>query len=193
MGRMNERELNAALYERGNSVFRSIKGFESSLCLRAVRCPDRKCAADFIVLQPGPEPKLGIVECERERYPDGARQLRNYIERFRPAGGNGDLILDQCLRNSLEGDNKRSRVYNARHQNLLGWIHQEGSEIDSLEELSRVLTSASRTLVPILICYRETALNAQETAKIRREYHLAPPLFAGTVSTSTWSLQGAFV
>jgi hypothetical protein len=58
-------EPNHLIYRHWRAVFHKISGFERCVCLRRVRCPNRKGDMDFLLVQPPPRPRLGLVEVER--------------------------------------------------------------------------------------------------------------------------------
>lgn len=104
-------EPNHLLYRNWEKVFQRIPGFDRCACLRRVRCPDGGKDMDFLLVQPGPEPRLGLVECEGRKgkgkadkriAPEGVQQLLTYLAGFLPFAGKGREIMDVSIANAFD-------------------------------------------------------------------------------------------
>jgi hypothetical protein len=153
-------EPNHLLYRHWRAVFRRIPGFERCICLRRVRCPDRSGDMDFLLLQPWPRPRLGLVEVagwnSRKDVPKGVEddinQLSRYLEAFRQHAGDGSTILRESIDNAFDVRNQRGENNVRRWRNRTRWARAL-PDVRNDARLTRLLESASRMLVPILLCF----------------------------------------
>jgi hypothetical protein len=164
---MNEEkgEPNRTLYNNWRIVFHSIPGFEQCVCLHRVRRPDRIGDMDFLLINAGNEPKLGLVECEGfdKSVPSGVEQLLNYLAGFIPFQGDGKSILKESIQDAFNLEKKNNERGKG---NLKIWssekefMHAAGA--NSENDFINILDNTSFRLVPILLYYRTTPLTTKE-------------------------------
>ena len=162
-------EPNHDLYEHWQQVFRKIDGFDKCLCLRRVRCPDRNRDMDFLLVQPGPAPKLGLVECEgfkgrnnkdKHTAPEGTQQLISYLAGFIEFTGDGRRIFDICIDNAFDIHLNRGKHNVKKWGSVDAWIQK--LNVVSKSALVDLLSRASRTLIPVLLYYRKQPISEKE-------------------------------
>jgi hypothetical protein len=157
-------EPNHLLYRHWRAVFRQIPQFDRCICLRRVRCPDRSGDVDFLLLQPRPHPRLGLVEVEgwdvRKNTPHDARhgidQLSRYLKAFRGHAGDGSTILRESIGDAFDTEkhnNQRGQTNVRKLGSYARWARALGDVHDDAQ-LARLLGSASQQLVPILLVFR---------------------------------------
>lgn len=157
-------EPNHLLYRHWRAVFRQIPQFDRCICLRRVRCPDRSGDVDFLLLQPRPHSRLGLVEVEgwdvRKNTPHDARhgidQLSRYLKAFRRHAGDGSTILRESIGDAFDTEkhnNQRGQTNIREWRNCTRWTRGLG-DVHNDTQLARLLASASRQLVPILLVFR---------------------------------------
>lgn len=182
-------EPNDALYRNWSAVFRRIPGFERAVCLRRARCPTGSLDPDFLLLAPGAQPALGIVECEGVRTgrrpmraPTGVEQLIRYLARFQQHAGDGRRLHDVTVRDAFDRRKARGRG-NLEVWGSLGRFRAEAGCADEAA-FEALLGRASQRLVPILLYYREGSLEPDEYAVLALALR-DTPLFAGAVAWPT--------
>jgi hypothetical protein len=191
-------EPNHLLYRQWRAVFRSILGFEHCVCLRRVRCPNKAGDMDFLLIEPGSDPKLGLVETEgwsflRSRpmaVPKGLVQVEAYLKAFRRYRGQGETLLHVSIDNAFDRQNLRGRTNLAHWKARARWMGALRG-IGSRADLERLLGRVSRrNMVPILLYFRDpraanpalTPALTPEEEQTLAERCTSPRLFAGTVS-----------
>jgi hypothetical protein len=156
-----------------------------------VRCPDRAGDMDFLLVEPWPEPRLGLVEvegwhCVRDTpmpLGKGVEQVRRYREAFRRYAGQGAIIRRESIDNAFDRGNQRGETNLSRWKSPASWIRALGSR-GRRDDLERLLSTASLTLVPILLLFRRPTvpdLTAAERAFVRRTFSRHHRLYVGTV------------
>lgn len=183
-------EPNAELFQNWERVFRKMEGFENCVCLRRVRCPNRFGDMDFLLINRGPDPKLGLVECEglktgkkETRAPKGIDQVLAYLAAFVKFEGDGKTILNESIRDAFDTGKLRGRNNAERWSSIEEFTRvagDPGAELPppprpdrgsgAMKVLSNkheagfvsLLERASRKIVPVLLYYRKTALLRDE-------------------------------
>jgi hypothetical protein len=199
-------EPNHLLYRHWRLVFRRVPGFEHCVCLRRARCPDRSRDMDFLLLEPWPQPKLGLVEVEGwsslRDVPmplwKGLEQVTRYVEIFRRYAGQGSIIRRESVDNSFDSGLLRGRSNLAYWKSPAHWIGALGRTARQ-RDFDRVLSAASRTLVPVLLSFRRAdvganVLTAGELASVQSRLR-GHRLYVGAVAwpTADRLLGGQFV
>lgn len=185
-------EPNHLLYRHWRKVFRSIPGFSHCVSLRRVRCPNRVGDMDFLLVEPWPKPKLGLVEvegwhCVRDTpmpLSKGLEQVTRYREAFRRYAGQGAIIRRESIDNAFDRGNQRGETNLSRWKSPARWRRALGNRARR-DGLERLLSAASLTLVPILLSFRRPTvpnLTAAERAFIARTFSGRPRLYVGTVA-----------
>lgn len=173
MSKEEENEPNDKLYKNWDKVFRTIPGFEGCTCLRRATTPRGK-DPDFFLLDPGPEPKIGLVECEgykgkngkeKRIAPIGVQQLLTYLHGYANSIGDGNIILERVVKDAFLKEKPKGKRYQRGEDNrarwnggLEVWMRQIGPSIRNEPDLADLLGRASRNLVPILLYYRVSKL-----------------------------------
>ena len=175
-------EPNHLLYRHWRAVFRQIPQFDRCICLRRVRCPDRSGDVDFLLLQPRPHPRLGLVEVEgwdaRKNTPHNARngidQLSRYLKAFRRHAGDGPTILRESIGDAFDIEKQRGQTNVRTWGSRTRWARALG-DVDDDAQLARLLGSASQQLVPILLVFRPRSHRASVLTEKELD-HLAKAL-----------------
>ncbi|MFC1799293.1 hypothetical protein ACFL2Z_00060 [Candidatus Eisenbacteria bacterium] len=181
------------LHDNWRKVFPKIPGFESCLCLQGVRPPTRSGEMDFLLVNRN-NPALGLVECEgrKSKVPAGIEQMLKYVNGFEQFSGDGKEILKQSIENALEGRLKRATEYNVDYGGVLGWISRWKPPLRSEEELRKLLSRASRKIVPVLLYFRYDSLAPEEEQVLRIAFK-KHRLYAGTINSRNWILKGRYL
>jgi len=165
----NKSEPNQELYRQWKGVFRSLPGFERCVCLRRVRCPNRRGDMDFFLINPAPGPKLGLVECEgfkgkagkeKSIVPLGVEQLLNYLAGFLHYQNRGKAIFEDSIQDAFNEKKLRGRTNREQWSSQKEFMRAVDCKTES--DLIRLLDRASRELIPILLYYRKTPLATRE-------------------------------
>ena len=110
---------------------------------------------DFLLIEPGSDPKLGMVETEGWNFlrnrpmtvPKGLDQVEAYLTAFRQYRGQGDTILNVSIDNAFDPTNLRGRTNLAHWKTQARWMKVVQGN-GSRAALVRLLVAASRTQFP---------------------------------------------
>jgi hypothetical protein len=192
LAREQVNEPNPLLYMNWEAIFRRIPGFARCVCLRRVASPvSPQTDMDFLLLEPPPRAKLGLVETEGwnsktdapMKIPKGASQVNQYLREFRAYAGDGREIERLCIRRCF-ARNQRGFVNQYRWGSYGQWMKAIPG-IRTKNDLEEVLGQASRDLVPILLYYAKRAgprgFSAIQENALRSALHHERP-YVGTVA-----------
>lgn len=186
-------EPNALLYLNWETVFRSIPGFSRCMCLRRVPCPRTPHTdMDFLLLEPPPRARLGLVETEGwnskadalMRVPKGASQVNRYLHEFRAVTGDGRELERACISRCFDRNTQRGLINGYRWGSYGQWMKAIPG-VRTKKDLEDVLGQASRDLVPILLYFAKPSglpgFSAAQEDALRSALHHGRP-YVGTVA-----------